>query len=91
MPLNDFRPTLRRFLEDNFLFGDTLVGLGDQDSFIDHQILDSTGFLELVSFIEETWGIAVADEEMIPEHLDSLDALNRFLRLRVCGATGSAA
>lgn len=86
MPDTDFRPRLRRFLEDNFLFGDTLVGLADQDSFIDHQILDSTGFLELVSFIEDTWQIAVEDEEMVPENLDSLDALNRFLRRRVVRA-----
>ena len=46
---------------------------------MEHHIIDSTGFLELVSYLEETFGIRVEDEEMIPENLDSLDALARYV------------
>ena len=42
-------------------------------------ILDSTGFLELISHLEETYGFAVKDEEMVPENLDSLNALEAFV------------
>ena len=50
-------------------------------------IIDSTGFIELVTWLEDTWKIKIQDEEMIPENLDSLDNLERFIRSKQ-GATG---
>lgn len=70
---------LRRFLEDNFIMGAAGPALADGDSFLEHHVLDSTGFLELIAHLEETYGIKVADDEMMPENLDSLDALAAYL------------
>jgi acyl carrier protein len=70
---------LRRFLQSNFILGADTSPLADGDSFLEHHVLDSTGFLELITHLEETYGIKVGDDEMIPENLDSLDALEAFL------------
>lgn len=70
---------LRRFLEENFLMGSRGPALEDSSSFLEHHVLDSTGFLELIAHLEETYGIKVADDEMLPENLDSLDALAVYL------------
>ena len=50
-----------------------------------HDILDSTGVLELILFLEETWGIQVADIEMVPENLETLDNIDAFERARQLG------
>ncbi len=70
---------LRRFLEENFFMGGRGLELDDSASFLEHHVLDSTGFLELITHLEETYGIKVGDDEMLPENLDSLDALDAFL------------
>ncbi len=75
----DTRTELRRYINDNFVMGAAGTKFGDADSFMELHILDSTGFLELVAYLEETYAIAVADEEMIPENLDSLDNLAAFI------------
>ena len=75
----DFKVRLRGFIEDNYIIGQNGPGFTDADSFMDRRIIDSTGFLELVMYVEETWGITVADDEMIPENLDSLDHLQAYL------------
>ena len=70
--------TLRQFVRENFLFGaDT--PLADDDSFLAMGIIDSTGVLELVDFLQRQYGVRVADEELVPENLDSIDNLVRFL------------
>lgn len=70
---------LRRFVIDNFPFGQTGEGLSNDDSFLDQGIIDSTGVLELVTFLEETYEIKVEDEELIPDNLDSINRLVKFL------------
>ena len=77
--MQEIRGTLRSYIEDNFIMGARATPLADGDSFLEHHTLDSTGFLELVTFIEETYGIKVEEDEMIPENLDSLDSLVQFL------------
>ncbi|WAC64097.1 acyl carrier protein [Pseudoxanthomonas sp. SL93] len=72
------KTTVRQYIQDNFLMG-TAEAYADDASFMDAQLLDSTGFLELVQFLEETYGIKVEDEEMMPDNLDSLDAVARFV------------
>jgi acyl carrier protein len=70
--------TLRGFIRENFLFGaDT--PLADEDSFLALGIIDSTGVLELVDFLQRHYGVRVADEELLPENLDSINNLVRFL------------
>lgn len=69
---------VRRYIEDNFVFG-TGTPFSDTDSFIENRILDSTGFMELIAFLEETYGIKVLDDEMVPDNLDSLEAVDAFV------------
>lgn len=73
------RDTLRQFVLDELLLGDASVKLADGDSFLDTGTIDSTGVLEVVTFIENTWSIQVADREMVPENLDSIDRLVAFI------------
>ena len=70
---------IRDFIIENFLFGDSSNGLQDTDSLLEKGIIDSTGVLELVSHLEETYGIRVEDEELIPENLDSIANVTDFL------------
>jgi len=62
---------VREFIQSNFLYGQER-DINDGDSFLAEGILDSTGVLQLVAFLEETYGISVADEELTPENLDSI-------------------
>jgi acyl carrier protein len=77
--MRDYKADLRKFIEDNYILGLNGPAFADADSFMDRRIIDSTGFLELVMFLEETWGVVVADDEMVPENLDSLDQLQAYL------------
>ena len=70
---------IREFIVSNFLFGQGGDGLTDDQSFLETGIIDSTGMLELVSFIEQQYGISVADSELLPENLDSLHNLSQFI------------
>ncbi len=78
---------LRRFVVDNFLFGQNGAALTDDTSLVDGGILDSTGVLELVQFLERRFEIRVEDDEIVPENLDSLERLANFVqrKLAVCG------
>lgn len=72
--MSEIKAALRRYIEENFIMG-TGAALGDADSFLEHHVLDSTGFLELIAYLEDTYAIRVGDDEMVPENLDSLDAV----------------
>lgn len=74
---------VRAFIADNFLMGANAQKFGDADSFLDLHIIDSTGFLELVTFLEEGFSIRVEDEEMIPENLDSLDSIEAYVEKKL--------
>ena len=77
--MNEIKGKLRRFIEESFIMGVRETALADEDSFLEQHLLDSTGFLELVTFLEQTFAIKVEESEMIPENLDSLDNLARYL------------
>ena len=70
---------IRRFIVDNLLFGQDDHGLGGDDSFLELGIIDSTGVLELVAFLEERFGMKVGDVELIPDNLDSVNSLVAFV------------
>jgi acyl carrier protein len=74
---------LRRFVIDNFLFGQAGDGLANDDSFLDNGIVDSTGVMELVAFLEEKYGITIEDQELIPDNLDSINKLVKFLERKL--------
>ena len=70
---------LRQFVSDNFLVGQEDVELENDDSFLEQRIIDSTGVLELVAFLEEKYQIKIEDEELIPANLDSISRLVTFI------------
>jgi acyl carrier protein len=70
---------VRDFIVENFLFGDTSVDLGSQVSLIENGIIDSTGVLELVAFIEEEFGVVFADADIVPANLDSIERIAAFV------------
>lgn len=70
---------IKDFVVTNFLFGQQGTGLQDDQSFLESGVIDSTGVLELVAFIEERYGISVADRELLPENLDSIQNVSRFV------------
>lgn len=77
--MQEIKAAVRRYIEDNFIMGAGGVALADADSFLEHHVLDSTGFLELIGHLEETYAIKVLDDEMVPENLDSLDSVAAFV------------
>ncbi len=83
------REQIRSFIQTNFLFGNENIVLTDQQSFLETGIIDSTGVLELVTYLEDTYGIQIEDEELIPENLDSIDNIVRFLEMKQSAATVS--
>lgn len=80
------RDNLRRFIFENFLFGEPDDSLGNNDSFLEKGIIDSTGVLELVAFVEENFGLKIEDEELVPENLDSINNLIRFIEKKKVGS-----
>ncbi len=75
-----YASAIKAFIVGNFLFGQQEGGgFTDDQSFLESGIIDSTGLLELVSFIEEQYGISVDDRELVPENLDSLRNISQFV------------
>jgi acyl carrier protein len=75
-------PEIRTFIVDNFLYGKD-DDFGDDVSFLEKGIIDSTGVLELVSFVEDKFGITVEDEELIPENFDSVSNLASYISKKI--------
>jgi acyl carrier protein len=70
---------IKEFILRNFLFTDDTNAIGNDTSLIGQGVIDSTGILELIVFIEETYSIKITDEEMTPDHFDSIDAIAAFV------------
>jgi acyl carrier protein len=80
----DHVEVVKKFIIENFLFGEG-ERLKDDTSFLNSDIIDSTGILELVAFLEETYDISIEDEEMVPENIDSLINISSFLTRKLNG------
>ena len=87
----DIEPSVRKFVEDNFLYRAGVKSFSDDTSFLATGLIDSTGILELVLFVETTFGIKVADEEMLPENLDSVAQLCAYVRRKVAAKSEGGA
>ena len=74
----DTRSLIRSFISETFFVEE----FADDDSFLQKGVIDSTGMLELVAFIEERFAIKLDDAELVPQNLDSLDNLCRFLETK---------
>ena len=70
---------IQMFILENYLFTDDANALGVDDSLLGRGIVDSTGMLEIIMFIEEQLGVTVMDEEMVPENLDSVSRIAAFV------------
>ena len=71
---------IRQFIFENFLFDAENNALDNNDSFLEKGIIDSTGILEVINWMEETFGFEVDDLELIPENLDSVNHLADFIK-----------
>ncbi|MEI8354773.1 MAG: acyl carrier protein [Deltaproteobacteria bacterium] len=83
--MNEMREQIRSYIVDNFLFGDD-NGLDDSASFLESGMIDSTGILEVIGFLEENFSIKVKDDELIPENLDSIGNILGFLDRKLATA-----
>ena len=86
--MNEIKQKIRDFVVENFLFGDD-GQLEDQTSFLEEGIIDSMGILELVDYIDKEFNITIADEELLPENLDSINNIAGYLggKLKVNAAS----
>jgi acyl carrier protein len=75
----EIKGQLKDFFKNNFMV-EIDGNFSDDDSFLENGIIDSTGVLELVMFLEENFNIKVADEELLPENLDSFNNINKYLK-----------
>jgi len=82
--MNDGKKKIRNFIVENFLYGSD-ESLQDDTSFLEEGIIDSTGVLELVEFLEEAFEISVDDEDLIPENLDSINNVAAYLKKKTEG------
>lgn len=82
------RQQIKTFIVNNFFFGKE-GNLKDSDSFLDTGVIDSTGVLELIAYLDEEFGLKVADEELVPENLDSIDNVTAFVERKLAGAEGN--
>lgn len=82
---------IRRFIADNFLFGGDAAAVADSESLLEAGLVDSTGILELVGFLEETFAIRVADAEIVPDNLDSIAAITGYVRRKTASPKSAVA
>jgi acyl carrier protein len=75
---------VRNFVIENYLFGQDKK-FSDHDSFLEQGIIDSTAVLELVNFVQDTYGVEVEDEELIPDNLDSITNVSAYVARKLQG------
>ncbi len=80
---------IREFILENFMIGDNEEDLDSNDSFLEKGVIDSTGILELIMFIEETYDIEVEDDEVIPDNLDSVNKVCSYINRKTVRAAAS--
>ena len=79
---NETKQQIREFVIENFLMGDAAAMLKDGESFLETGTIDSTGVLEVVTFLESHFNIKVEDKDLVPENLDSVDNLAKYVQRR---------
>ena len=78
MDVNSIQKEIRQYVFENFIVDDD-EGFSDDESFLESGLIDSTGILELITFVEETYNVEVEDEEMVPDNLDGIAKVARFV------------
>ena len=87
---NTLAQQIREFIVENFLYGQDRT-FKDDDSFLDEGIVDSTGVLQLVSHLGETYGVTIEDEDLVPENMDSINNVVAYLSRKLNPVTGTVA
>lgn len=87
---DDIERQIRAFIAESFLFRDDASGLSATESLIEAGLIDSTGIMELVTFLEERFPLTVADAEITPENLDSIQAIVAYVEKKVTAASAAA-
>ena len=77
------RDKIRGFILENYLFTSDTAALGLDDSLLERGIVDSSGMMEIIFFIEEQIGVAMREDEMTPDNLDSVNKIARFVQSRL--------
>ncbi len=77
---------VRRFIADSFLYRERLSSFSNDASFLEANLIDSTGVLELVMFLEKTFSIHVEDSEIVPENLDSIRKITAYIKRKTAPA-----
>jgi acyl carrier protein len=77
---------LRQFITDNFLFREDRASVGDTESLLDAGLIDSTGVLELVAYLEAEFAIQMADAEIVPDNLDSIAKITAYVEGKLADA-----
>ncbi len=85
----DAKTAVKNYISENFLMGQSDIQLEDDTSFLEMGLLDSTGVIELVSFLEEEFGIQVEDDEITPENLDTLSRIAAYVEQKSAQAEAS--
>jgi len=81
--MQNIKHEVKQYVLDNFIMGASTQELQDDDSFMTGHIIDSTGMLELTSFLEQTFGIKVEAEELVPDNLDSLNCIEQYVQRKL--------
>ena len=88
---SEIETRVRAFIDENFIFAEEDAGLDGAASLLDAGLVDSTGILELVTFLESDFAIQVADADIVPENLDTIDAIVAYVASRRGASTSVAA
>ena len=80
---NDYSTRIRDYVAQNLLFSEKGFQYGDDASFLEEGIIDSMGIIELVSFVEDQFGVSVADRELVPDNFDSVNKLNAYIQSKL--------
>lgn len=80
--MTEIETKIRKFLAENFILSEQADQLSASDSFLEKGIIDSTGILELVFFVEDQFGVQIDTSEVLPENFDSIDNLSAYIRTK---------
>lgn len=78
----DIETQLRRYLAENVLFSDGAFDYDDDASLLEEGVIDSVAIMDVVMFVEETFGISIEDHEIVPDHFDSINKLAGYIRVK---------
>jgi acyl carrier protein len=87
--MDNIEEMIRKYISENILFSGNGYPHADDTSFLEEGIVDSMGIMELVMFVDETFGITVEDEELVPDNFDSVTRLASYIRRKSHALAGS--